>query len=251
MNAVVEDKVNFDTSRSRWFFRGTAIGVLLMASANALSYFFRSTSWDSLVKPVRSTVLGDEWIGFPFVVWQAGNSYSGMFVDYPMLGLNVLFAIGVGALIGAVTVYYSSSLNRMVASFSTEIGSNSHQPLQFSLQGLMVSTAIAALVAMLAKNYASRPETLVVIYLLGPAILVSIAMLPRRLSWQKRVAIIVPITFCLIAVAVVVGLSLGMEFDKVLMGIFLCWVPQSALAAIGLTAWLLVEYFRGAAKGAG
>ncbi len=248
MDAVATDELNFDTRRSRWFVRGTAVGVLLMAAANALSYFFRSANWDSLTKPVRSTTLGDEWIGFPFIVWQSGNSYGGMFVDYPMLGLNMLVAACIGAVIGAITVYFSQPLNKMVATFASESGSASNEPFQFTLLSLMVSTAIAALVAMLAKNFASRPETLIVIYLLGPAILVAVAMLPRRLSWQKRVVIIIPITLCLIAVAIAVGLSLGMEFDKVLMGIFLCWVPQSALAAVGLTAWLVLGYFRDVAN---
>jgi hypothetical protein len=82
------------------------------------------------------------------------------------------------------------------------------------------------------------------IYGLGPLLLVAIAMLPRRLSWQKRVVIIIPATLTLIAVAIAVGSAMEMEFDKVLMGIFLCWTPQSALAAIGLTATLLVAQAR-------
>lgn len=248
MDAVVTGESNFAASRSRWFLRGTAIGVLLMAAANALSYFFRSASWDSLTKPVQSTSLSDEWIGFPFVVWQAGNSYGGMFVDYPMLGMNALIAVAVGAVIGAIAVYYSQPLNEMIATFAAGPTGTTHHPFQFSLLGLMVSTAIVAFITMLAKNFASRPETLIAIYMLGPATLVAVAMLPRRLSWQKRVAIIIPITLCLIAIAIVVGLTLGMEFDKVLMGIFLCWVPQSALAAIALTAWLLVDHFREVSK---
>lgn len=245
MDTVVGNEVDFGTSRWHWFVRGTAVGVLAMAAANALSYFVRSSQWDSLTKPVLNTTPGDEWIGFPFVLWQAGNSYGGMYVDYPMLGLNVLVALCVGAVIGAVTVSFARPLNEMVAGFSTGSGDRTHQPFQFSLLGLMVSTAIAALVALLAKNYASRPETLIAIYCLGPATLVAVAMLPRRITWHKRVAIIIPITFCLIAVAIAVGITLGMEFDKVLMGIFLCWVPQSALAAILLTTWLIVDHFRG------
>jgi hypothetical protein len=69
-------------------------------------------------------------------------------------------------------------------------------------------------------------------------------MLPRRLSWQKRVVIIIPATLTLIAVAIAVGNAMSMEFDKVLMGIFLCWTPQSALAAIGLTATILITQAR-------
>ena len=35
--------------------------------------------------------------------------------------------------------------------------------------------------------------------------------------------------------------GMGMEFDKVLMGIFLCWTPQSALAAVGLILAILIS----------
>jgi hypothetical protein len=36
-----------------------------------------------------------------------------------------------------------------------------------------------------------------------------------------------------------VGANLKIDFDRVLMAIFLCWTPQSALAAMALTAWWL------------
>ena len=80
--------------------------------------------------------------------------------------------------------------------------------------------------------------TLIAIYALGPSCLVGIAMIPKKLRWQTRVAIIIPVTLCLIFIAVAVGFRLRIDFDRVLLGIFLCWVPQSAFAAIGLTMWL-------------
>ena len=113
--------------------------------------------------------------------------------------------------------------------------------MQFSLRGLLIATGIAAVVAMAARNFAARPETLIAIYALGPLGLVAIAMLPRKLSWQRRVMIIVPAAYALIAAAIAVGLGLGMEFDKVLMGIFLCWTPQSAMAAVALVSAIFVS----------
>jgi hypothetical protein len=112
----------------------------------------------------------------------------------------------------------------------------------------MIATALAAVVATIARHYAARSETLIAIYTLGPALLVAIVMLPRHLSWQKRVVLIIPATVTLIAAAIAVGTAMGMEFDKVLMGIFLCWTPQSALAAIALTASLLYIQVRQSSK---
>ena len=228
-------------SPQRWFLRGTAVGLLLMASINALSYFVRSADWSSLVGQPKSL---QESVGFPFMVWEAGNTYGGMFADYPKLGLNILIAVAIGSVIGSIAAHKTEFLNRMIQDFQAEATERQHQPIQFSLRSLMIATTIAAVVATLARHFAARPETLIAIYALGPVCLVATAMLPRRLSWQKRVWIIIPATLTLIAVAISVGNAMNMEFDKVLMGIFLCWTPQSALAAIGLTVSLVVSQAR-------
>jgi hypothetical protein len=219
--------------------------MLLMASINALSYFFRSSHWGSLVGRPKSF---QESIGFPFQVWEAGNTYGGMFVDYPILGLNILVALAVGSIVGWITARNTDFLNRLIGQMQGVATTRKSQPIQFSLRGLMIATTIAAVVAMIARHYAARSETLVAIYALGPAVLVAIAMLPRRLSWQKRVVIIVPATYAMIAAAIAVGTAIQVEFDQVLMGIFLCWTPQSALAAIGLTGSLLYAQARQSSK---
>lgn len=225
----------------RWFIRGTAVGMLLMASVNAISYFFRSGDWSSLVGRPQSL---DESVGFPFKVWEAGNTYEGMYADYPMMGMNILVAAAVGSILGWLTARKTDFLNGLIQDMQEGWTPHRHQSVQFSLRGLMVATLIAAVVATFARHYAARPETLIAIYTLGPAMLVAIAMLPRRLSWKTRVVIIIPAAYSLIAAAIAVGNALGMEFDKVLMGIFLCWTPQSALAAVGLTASLLYAQVR-------
>jgi hypothetical protein len=222
----------------RWFIRGTALGMLVMGSVNAVSYFFRSSSWGSLVG--RPTAW-KESIGFPFKVWEAGNTYGGLFADYWMLALNVLAAAALGSLLGIWSARHTTDLNRWVEGLMPSAEPHDERPVQFSLRGLMIATGIAAVVATVARNFAARPETLIAIYALGPASLVAIAMLPRKLSWQKRVMIIVPAAYAMIAAAIAVGIGLGMDFDKVLMGIFLCWTPQSALAAVGLTTAIFVS----------
>ena len=225
----------------RWYFRGMAVGLLLMGSANAISYFFRSADWGSLI---GETGRLRESVGFPWKVWEAGNTYGGMFADYPMMGLNILVASGVGSLLGIWAASKTTTLNRLIDGMKLETSGREHQPIQFSLRGLMVATLIAAVVAMLARRFAARPQTLIAIYCLGPTTLVAIAMLPRRLSWQKRIMILVPAAYALIGTAIAVGFAMGMEFDKVLMGIFLCWTPQSALAAVALTTSIFYSQYR-------
>ena len=214
-----------------WFIRGTALGMLVMGAVNAVSYFFRSSSWGSLIG--KPSVMRES-LGFPFKVWEAGNTFGGWFADYQMLALNALVATALGACLGWWASRRTAKLNRWLESMLAEMEPKQHRPLQFSLRGLLIATLIAAVVATLARHFAARPETLLAIYALGPALLVVVAMLPRHLSWQKRVMIIVPAAYTLIVAAIAVGFALGMEFDKVLLGIFLCWTPQSALAAVGL-----------------
>ena len=239
----MQDENPISGSRLRWYIRGTAVGMLLMATVNAFSYFVRSSDWSSLIGRPKST---NESIGFPFKVWEAGNTYNGLFADYPMLGLNIVFAFAVGSILGLYAAKKSGWLNSLLSSIDAQEHQKKQQPVQVSLFGLMVVTTISALVIAIASQLAVYPETLIAIYVFGPICLVALAMLPRRLSWQRRVAIITPATFILIAVAIVVGRGLQMEFDKVLMGIFLCWTPQSALAAVALTTWILVDLSRDA-----
>lgn len=233
----------------RWFVRGLTVGLLLMGSVNALSYFVRSSDWGGLVGARTSS---SESVGFPLKVWESGNTYGGMFADYPNMGWNILFAFAVGSLIGWLAVRRTDFLNRLIKEMMEgHTPDHQPQPIQFSLRGLMIATTIVAVAATVARSYAARPETLIAIYTLGPITLVAIAMLPRRLAWQKRVLIIIPATLMLIAIAIAVGTAIGMEFDKVLMGIFLCWTPQSALAAIGLTTMILISQARESSSRAG
>ncbi|TWU60207.1 hypothetical protein Poly51_04820 [Rubripirellula tenax] len=233
------------TSKQRWFLRGLAVGLLLTASVNAVSYFFRSSDWSGLIGRPQSM---NSAIGFPWVVWEAGNHYGGLFADYPNMGKNIVFAMLVGAAIGAIAVWQSDFLDGAIhevevqdvdGSSSADAVPRKPAPVQFSLRGLMITTTIAAIASTVVSRLAVHPMTLVAIYALGPVALVGLAMVPHRWNWQRRVVLLVPITLGLIGVAMAVGHALAMEFDQVLMGIFLSWTPQSAVAASGLTTLLL------------
>ena len=232
------------TTPARWFLRGALVGVLFCASLNSVSYFFRSESWGDLIGTAPEHA---EALGFPFQLWEKGNSYGGYFVDYPALLSDALFATAAGAICGLITLRMRGGLNQMVEDVeqaATGAGTN----FQFSLRGLLLATGLAALIAAVGRHVlAGRPEVVAVIYILGPWILVAIAFLPQRIPWQQRVSILIPAAVLLILAAIAAGASLEreLEFDKVLLGIFVCWTPQSALAAIAITIFIVVSYRRG------
>ena len=93
---------------------------------------------------------------------------------------------------------------------------------------------------------AGRPEVLGAFYILGPWLLVIAAFLPSGLSWQQRVVLVVPFTILLMAGGIAIGRSLtpAVEFDKILLGTFLCWTPQSVLASTVITAGVLWHWRR-------
>ena len=61
-----------------------------------------------------------ESLGFPLVIWEGGNTYDGMFVDYANLGWNLLFAVGVGSVIGFFVARRTNFLNRLIQQLQSE-----------------------------------------------------------------------------------------------------------------------------------
>lgn len=232
------------TTPRRWFVRGAMIGVLVSGSLNAVSYFFRSEHGGNLI---GTTPGHREALGFPCELWENGNMYGGLFVDVWGLAANAGFTVLLAAVCGVVTVAFQERLNRLVEELEETVAVHSRDSVQFSMRGLLLATALAAMLAAGTRYaLAGRAEVLGFIYLLGPWVLVLLAFLPLGLSWQKRVYILIPMTLALMAAAAVLGMSLKprVEFDKVLLGFFICWTPQSALAAIGLTAILIMWHVR-------
>ncbi|WP_153555304.1 hypothetical protein [Roseimaritima sediminicola] len=227
--------------RLRWFGRGLFLGLLLAGTANAVSYFFRSDGWGSLLGNRQA---GREAIGFPLELWRSGTNYGGLFIDSWGLAINALAALALGTLLGLWSASRARWLETMLRDFERREQNKAQQNFQFTVGGLMVATVLSAIVAWTVKEFATRPESLWVIYVLGPAGLVLLALLPHRIAWQQRVAILTPATLAMIAVALWIGASLGIEFDVVLMGIYICWVPQTMLAAIVLMSHHMLRYRR-------
>ena len=190
-----------------------AVGLLLMAAVNAISYFVRSADWSSLIAGCLGRPKSmDESVGFPLKVWEAGNQYGGLFVDYTNLAANIAFAAFVGSIIGWIAIRKCDFLNATIDSMELAIPASDpqfadrkHSPIQFSLQGLMITTTIVAVAVAVVSKLAAHPMTLIGIYVLGPIGLVTLAMIPQRLSWQHRVVLLIPIALGLIVIAILVG----------------------------------------------
>ncbi len=233
------------TTPFHWFVRGAMVGILLSGALNAVSYFFRSERWGNLL---GTTPGHREALGFPCQLWENGNAYGGFFIDPLALLANAAFAMVVAAVCGWIMLRYQAQLTRLVVELEQLANAeSSFHSFRFSLRGLLVATCLAGIFAAgLHHALARRPEVLGVIYLFGPWILVLVALLPMGMSWQQRVVVLIPSVLLLMVAAVALGhfLKPGIEFDKVLLGIFICWTPQCVLAAVGLTAALIYESSR-------
>ena len=152
----------------------------------------------------------------------------------------------VGSLFVFLTVLFSSRLNRLIRELSQR--QNAHQAnFQFSIRGLLWLTCLSALVLAVCRTVLTpSPRVLGSIYLLGPWILVSIALLPQKIAIEQRAWILTVSAALLIVAAIIVGgaLPLPVPFEKVLLGIYICWTPQSASTALLLSITMLVHYRR-------
>lgn len=223
----------------RWSGRAFVVALLVVGGANAVSYFFRSEGLGNLLgnHPERRQA-----IGFPLEIWEHGNAYQGFYVDYGALLGNLAAASFLGLVFGVIAYRITPYLNEIERRVIEEMEGREREHFQFSMRGLIGATVVAALLAALWRNSSSaRPEVLGAIYLLGPIVLVATALLPRNIPWQQRVAILVPLALMTIAAAVTIGAALKspLDFEQVLLGIFVCWTPQSIAAAIALTAGIL------------
>ncbi|MEL7266174.1 MAG: hypothetical protein AAFP69_15360, partial [Planctomycetota bacterium] len=64
------DHTRPDDSAAKWFARGFAVGILLVGTSNALSFFVLSRGWGSLL---GNRALDDEVIGVPLVLWNEAD----------------------------------------------------------------------------------------------------------------------------------------------------------------------------------
>lgn len=227
------------TTPVHWFIRGLASGVMLIAACNALSYFFRTENIADLIGRDRHVI---EAMGFPFEIWRENSVYHGSFyIDYPMAGFNLLIGLAVGTILGLVAVRLRHHFNRWVDEFEKKQAGRENTNFQFSVKSLLFMTTVAAIFIASLTNWKGTPEALLAIYFLGPLGLIFIAMMPKRIHWHFRIIILTFTAVAMITIAIWSGLILGVPVDRVMLGIFVSWTPQSAFAAFVLTVGLIAQ----------
>ena len=229
----------FSTSQGAWFARGFTAGPLLAGALNALSYFFRSERGGNLA---GETPQYRQALGFPLEMWEYGNHYDGFFVNPLGLVVNLLGAVALGVVAGLVTCRLSPRLNRLVEEFE-RLMRPPERTFQISLRGLLTfTTLLGILLSLLTQVKVVQPATLWAIDLTGPWVLIGIAFLPRRIAWQQRAVIVITLAVAMMALAIGVGQRLPrpLEFDQVLLAIFVCWTPQCVLVSLLISLSVLI-----------
>ncbi len=125
--------------RRIWFGRGFAIAALCVRRSECRVVFraFRKDGDLAGFTPEHA-----EALGFPWLMWQKGETYSGLFVDYFALGINMIFAAALGVIGGLVAVRTRARWERLVE----ELKSGERPPrrnFQFSLRALLWLTTLA------------------------------------------------------------------------------------------------------------
>lgn len=218
------------TSKKHWFVRGMAGGFMMLAALNALSWFWLSDGWTDLCGATKNS--DSEAIGFPFEIWREGQAYGdGWMFNFPLIGLNLAVALAIAIVGGFIAVSLAPKLTRIIDEF--EANSKPSRPLKmtFSVRGLFAITTTIAVMLGLTQLLGVSPWLLGAIYFVGPLLLILIAMAPVGLHWEQRVVVLIGFAIVMLVGSVMVGTKMGMEFDRVLFGVFICWVPQSVFAA--------------------
>ena len=228
------------TSAAHWFARGLMGGFLMMAAINAVSFFIRSHGFGSLLGYVP---LPTEAIGFPMEIWNEAKTYRGFIVDYRAMGFNMLFALLPGILFGIIGIRFRDNFNRHLIEFEQKEANSKRLNLQFSTKTLLILTTVIAFAIAALSTWRESRITLAAIYLLGPVVLISLAMLPDSIRWYWRALLLVIVAKATIGIAIASGMSLGIPFEKVMFGIFVSWVPQSVFAAFLITVGLIFKTF--------
>ena len=225
------------SSKFRWFVRGFAAGFILFAALNATSWFFRSSGWSDLCGATQAA--HTEAIGFPLELWREGVGYKGgLMMSVPSLAVNAGVGLLVAVIAGLTAVRMSPQIEAMLPDERT--GDSKGFRLTFSVRGLLIVTTLIAFAVGLTQALGSSPWLLGVIYFAGPLTLILIAMGPVGIPWEQRSVILVLTAIFMLTGAILIGGRLGMLFDQVLLGVFICWVPQSVFAALlifSVTLW--------------
>lgn len=223
-----------------WFGRGTLAGMMVAAAVNGLSYFARSEGVQNLIGASQNQ---QEAIGIPFEVWRRGQAYGTFIVDFGAFFSNCGLGFAFSLAVGIWAAKKIKSLNRLTVAVlrREERRIQSESGFQFSIKSMLIATTVIALFLGAILNVSPDPTVLAAIFFAGPWAMVGLAMLPPGIKWQHRVVMISIMSVAMIGVAIYVGQQLNKPFDEVLMGVFICWTPQSVIAICGLLAYLIYD----------
>jgi hypothetical protein len=213
---------------------GFTWAVLAWATLNAVSYFYWSDGWGNLLGTQPDCA---EAVGFPWVIWEQGHTYSGHFCHVPALLGDALLALLLGVATGlAVARYDLRSLGEDHDGLANETTpQQSPRHIQFSLRTLLLVTALAAMfLAVVRTAVTARPILLGLVYFLGPAVIVLVCFSLRRLVPRQRNLVAAVTTLLLIVAAAILGETIETinDFTKGIFGTFVFWIPQCTLIAL-------------------
>lgn len=210
--------------------------MMLYAAINALSWFYLSEGWSDLFGGTQNAAT--EAVGFPFQIWQEGASYGpGWVIDFYYAAVDLLVGGVFICVFGWLAVRYSDQLSPLLQVPTEDEGRRKNRQRTFSVRGLFLATTIAAVFIAAVQSLGLSSKLLTAIYLAGPAVLILVAMAPVGMPWKHRVVLLILFAVVMLGGSLFVGHKLGMEFDRVLMGVYICWVPQSVFAVVMVLLW--------------
>ena len=223
------------THRGQRFRLGFTCMLLAWATLNALSYFLRSDGWGNLLGSQPDAA---EAIGFPWIVWEEGPGLSSTRIDLVMLSADAALGIICSVLAGLATAgckgnaVRSSPLPCPPAAVAA-----SPRKLQFSLRTLLMAAVVEALVfGVIQASVEARPVLLLLLYLLGPLLIIGVAYRLREVVPLHRNLALSAIVLLSIPAAAALGETIhGIhDFTKGIFGLFVFWVPECVLILIVL-----------------
>lgn len=217
---------------------------LVFAALNAVSYFVRSGG-DALL----GGSAGVGRIGFPWLVWQDGAQPVGGFAtvalgadgyfDYGAMALNAASGLATSGLFGLLAkVAFRTKTPGERIETSGRIKADG--PPQFSLRSLLIATAAVSVVLAFQRTVTDEAHafSLAAIYLGGPSLVVCCAWAVRGRKNVGQMIAVCSVLAMLVAAALAVGTQTERgDFTRVLLGLFVYWVPQCvAMVAVRAVA---------------
>ena len=228
-------RTNEPTHRRQGFRLGFTSTLLAWATLNALSYFVWSDGWGNLLGTRPDAA---EAIGVPWIIWEEGPGLSSSEIDLVALSANVAFGVCCTVLAGLAAARFGwTDSPAPLSPSSAPTVPSAPRKLQFSLRALLMVAVVEALVfGAIRASVVARPLLLLLIYLLGPPVIVGVAHRLRDVvPLHRTLALAAIFLLCIPAVAVLGETIDGIrDFTKGIFGLFVFWVPECAVILVVL-----------------